>query len=156
LVDGYAISADIPSPSMSPDQATAVGVAAFSGDNYNSTLQTAIDSLVSRQLIPASTACKNGNPPKNFWYVPQLHGVYYPSNGKFRRPDNGDADLRPPTGNEIKMTIGLALAYGAKGIIPYPFGVDTQANYRSPNYYAYFAGLVTSTPLGGVLCESLD
>lgn len=57
---------------------------------------------------------------KDFWYVPQLHGEYNRDQGQYRIP--GRTILRPPTGLEIKASVWLAVAFGAKGIIGYPYG----------------------------------
>jgi tetratricopeptide (TPR) repeat protein len=148
LVDGYTISADIPSPSMTDGEASGVGI--VTGGDYTALLQPRIDSLIARQLSPAAIAVKNVTPRPDIWYVPQLHGVYFPYYGRFRASfsANDSADLRPPTGNEIKMTIGLALAYGAKGIIAYPYDVESQENYKN-GHAAIFAGPVTDVPVGG-------
>lgn len=112
--DQYVVKTYIPSPSMTAAQASDVGVAAYMTDaSYTSSLQGALDTLVLAIKSIAEPLKPNGT----FWYIPQLLGEYQKSQGKYIR-------LRPPTGSELKSTINLAVAYGAKGIIPYPYGTD--------------------------------
>jgi hypothetical protein len=134
--DGYVIDSNIPSPSMTDQEAISVGVTPYQNNpqNYTQLLQEKMDYLV-QIIVPVTEHCKNNEIP--FWYIPQLHGIYYRSNKEYRTP-NGEATLRPPTGIEIVTTSNIALAYGAKAIFPYPFGTS----YFEEN--KVFPGLVSA------------
>jgi len=132
LVDNYPITSDIPSPAMTDNEAANVGIVPYNNEsnNYTKLLQMKINNwLIEKGLRPAIESAKKSN--KDFWFVPQLHGEYIQKAGQFKLtfdpngpdewPNAGDYALRPPTGNEIKMMINLALAYGAKSIIAYPY-----------------------------------
>ena len=72
---------------------------------------------------------------KKFWYTAQTHGIYNIATGQYIVDGNG---LRPPTGYELQTTIGMALAYGAKGILAWPYRlIDDGSGY-------VYSGLVDS------------
>ncbi len=149
FVDSYPILSDVPTPSMTPLEASDVGIATYISDaDYTQQLQNEVGSLtntyslINTLRLSAVTTAQNG---RNFWFIPQLHGVYVVATGKFRLPD-GSFIQRPPAGNEIKLMCNLAVAYGAKGIVPYPYGND----YDNVNNN-YFAGLVTSEVINGMI-----
>jgi hypothetical protein len=120
VVDNYVISPWIPLPDylLSPSDASSLGIAqdtVYSYDLYRHRLQVGIDVLDSVFYSVAALAASNS---KKFWYTAQTHGIYNIATKKYITNGNG---LRPPTGNELKATIGMALAYGAKGIFAWPY-----------------------------------
>lgn len=118
ISDIYVFDSDVPSPSMTPAQASAVGVATWTTSQaYTEAVQERLERLGARLRLVIEPAVAAG---KDFWYVPQLHGEYNRDQGQYRIP--GRTILRPPTGLEIKASVWLAVAFGAKGIIGYPYG----------------------------------
>ena len=144
LIDPYVITADIPTPDMTDAEADDVGIVRMSSVDYTQTLQNYIQAYYIGALGTAAVGVSNH---KQFWCVPQLHGVYFDTLGKFRSPVNNSAQLRPPTGNEVDLLANLALAYGAKGLVPYPFGTDA---VNSNGYNQHFAGLVSNVAVNGL------
>lgn len=161
LMDNYPIRSNIPSPvykNNPPDVGAGssdLGIADYTTDEaYTITLQQTIDSKLIYDVVHniglKPIAEVSGN--RSFWFIPQLHGEYIVDTGKFRHPldytPNPDGQsCRPPTGNEIRMMINLAVAYGAKGIIAYPFGTDVLDNWGGADY-AFVTGLVKYEPSG--------
>jgi len=139
LWDWYVLFPSVPSPSMPEDLATNLGVAQYeSNTQYNSLLQSQWDYLEQKMWPVDSVAKATGKP---LWFVPQLHGTYVVNTGGFNTPQ-GDPNqgLRPPTGPEVQAQINLAIAFGANGIVPYPFGTDSIFWAGSE---AYMVGLVS-------------
>ncbi|MCW9066565.1 MAG: hypothetical protein OQJ78_09740, partial [Ignavibacteriaceae bacterium] len=117
MIDPYSITSSIPSPAFISN-ADSFGIAPYISDEYyTTTLQNALQGVyIDKVSYAASLTIPNG---KNFYVVPQLHGKYFEKNGKFISPSGLISPLRPPTGNEVAVQCNLAIAYGAKGIIPY-------------------------------------
>lgn len=161
MMDNYPIRSDIPSPvyKNNTSASTDLGIVDYVNDaQYTSILQQKIDERLiydvghNLGLRPMAEACANtgfDGKKRNFWFIGQLHGEYIVDNGKFRYTssfvDSNGYALRPPTGNEIKMMLNLALAYGAKGFVCYPFGTDLADDFGGGSH-AYFPGLVSKTP----------
>jgi hypothetical protein len=129
FIDWYPINADVPCQSMTTAEASSVGIATSATDT-TFLLQAEIDSLVTRLNTAAVVAKQAG---RSFWFCPQLHGSYCVVTGTFR-DNNGWYQLRPPTGTEIQMMCNLGVAYGAKGIVPYPY--NNSVDDASQRYYA--------------------
>lgn len=126
LFDQYEMTVNIPSPSINAQDAQALGIQEYTTDqSYTDAVQAAFNNLIGK-----FGSLRQNISPTPFWYVPQLHGEYNVSQRKYIR-------ARPPTGNEIKATMHLALAHGAKGIIAYPFGTDYWEGW-------YYPGLVSN------------
>ncbi|MGB2867003.1 MAG: right-handed parallel beta-helix repeat-containing protein, partial [Bacteroidota bacterium] len=137
MVNCYPIRGYIPTPAMTDAEAQSVGIMPFDNNPgwYTQHFQYAMDTLV-MVLSDAATLTKNHG--KSFWNIPQLHGVYFDTTGKFQK-QNGEVMQRPPTGNEIKVMCNLAIAYGAKGVVPFMY-----PTYKAIwDGYARFDGLVS-------------
>lgn len=156
-IDPYKINADVPVPTslLSAGDASSLGIAAYTSDQaYTTSIQAKADLMVSALNDACSISSSAG---KALWFIPQLHGEYIVNSGQYRWPTGqepwqGAVPLRPPTGNEIKMEVNLAIAHGAKGIIGYPFGTEYDANYggtESVPQPAYNTGLTSATKVNG-------
>ena len=135
LFDSYFIDPSVSSPSIPVGEAFKYGIEEYSLLKYRDSIQKRFDSFI-YQLSTVTNNSKKYKIP--FWFVPQLHGILDGASGKYGQLK--EFNLRPPTGNEIKATINTAIAYGAKGIIAYPFGTDGPFNGN------YFTGLVSQNP----------
>ncbi len=149
LIDPYSISALIPTPSMTNSHADSLGITIYTTDNYyNTSLQNALQSgFIYGMSLAAAITIPNGT---NFYVVPQLHGDYFEKNGKFQKPSSGEIRWRPPTGNEVSLQCNLAIARGAKGLIPYPLTTE-RAYWDDVEGYADFAGLLTPDLYNNIL-----
>lgn len=149
LIDPYSISALIPTPNMTNSHADSLGIAIYTTDVlYNTELQNALQNrFIYGMSLAAAITMPRGT---NFFVVPQLHGDYFEKNGKFWRPSTNNVHWRPPTGNEVSLQCNLAIARGAKGLIPYP--LTTERNYWDDTEgYADFAGLLTPDSINGIM-----
>ncbi len=142
LADYYVFTSSIPSPLINDIQATDLGIMLYHEDSesYNTALQSGLTILEARLGSSVKSLQEAGT---RLWYTPQLHGEYFVNTGKYQHPD-GAAALRPPTGNEIQVEINLAIAFGAKGIVGYPFGTDPVANFNNYEGQAFMTGLVST------------
>ena len=147
FVDSYPVNASVPIPTaaMSASQADSLGIAPYCSDaDYTEKLQHRIQGWYIDPLWHAAVGA-----PNNFWMIPQLHGEYFERNGKFQKP-SGEIRARPPTANEITMMCNLAVAYGAKGIFPFPLGSD-RVYWDATEGWADFAGVLTAdTDVNGI------
>ncbi|MBN2356094.1 DUF1565 domain-containing protein [candidate division KSB1 bacterium] len=147
-VDIYPIGPSIPSPSLTDQEAGDLGIPPYSNNYalYTSRLQNALDSLVSvnqthygytwnKGLRPAIEATKAMGSKKGIWFIPQLHGILWKSNGKYVPSNSYYSGLRNPTPREISAMVLMSLAYGAKGIIYYPYSTtyDPRAGVENWN-----------------------
>lgn len=123
MVDLYPVTTEVPTPSMTNTEANAVGIASYTTDaDYTTKFQTAVQWGYAHFVAGSQYWASSQNPKKPLWIIPQLHGTYFENTGKFQKPSNPSEKMqRPPTGNEITMMCNLAIAYGAKGIIPFIF-----------------------------------
>lgn len=153
-VDHYPITADVPAdPAYIPaNDASSAGIDTFTSvSNYNSLLQGQLNPLISASFLPAIQTAQAQNPAIPWWYIVQLHGVVDVASGQYRQCDaNNTAWQRPPSPEEIRVMVNLALAYGAKGISYFWFhsSGDTDfggcAEVRFPGLVVY--GTESSVP----------
>ena len=146
IYEAPVFNADIPSPSVEkaynfgliPDR---TGIAAYTTDaDYINAVQSRFDWMASAFKDVAEVTRNNS---VQFWYSAHMDGVFRRSTGLYSKPasEGGGPEWRPPTGNELNAIINCALAYGAKAIIPYPYGTD---NGELKNYTDYvYTGLVS-------------
>jgi tetratricopeptide (TPR) repeat protein len=147
LVDCYPITAaiSIPEYAIASSEALTLGITAWTSvSDYTSQLQNAISGNYIATLSNAAAAA-----PDNFWMTPQLHGEYFESNGMYQKP-SGEIRPRPVTANEIRMMCNLALAFGAKGIVPFPLGTH-RAYWDTTEGWGDFPGLLATTVDGSGL-----
>ena len=138
LVHYYVLDSSIPSPPMEDMMARSVGVAPYVGDNqYNDILQPRLD-IFEKKLGPAAVYSKEAG--ISLWSTTQLHGEYIVRTGQFNHLNRLPA-RRPPTGPELRVQVSLALAFGAKGIIGYPYGTDYLPSFAGSE--AWMTGLVS-------------
>ncbi len=151
FVDAYPIHAGIPAPTtyISTGAADSAGIQAFvDATSYNASLQQVLDYMITNSLLPAIQVANSSAVP--WWYIAQVHGELDFNLGRYRRCDNSAAMLRPPSPEEIRCMVNLALAYGAKGIFYFwfPSGGDSNfggcANVRFPGLIAF--GTENTTP----------
>jgi parallel beta-helix repeat protein len=129
IYETQVFKADIPSPSVEkaynfgliPDR---TGIAAYTTDaDYTNAVQSRFDWLATAFKDVAEVTRNNS---VEFWFSAHMDGVFRRSTGLYTKPasEGGGPEWRPPTGNELNAIINCALAYGAKAIIPYPYGTD--------------------------------
>ncbi|MFZ0452729.1 MAG: right-handed parallel beta-helix repeat-containing protein [Ignavibacteriaceae bacterium] len=149
VVDYFPVVSDVPNPNMTDAEAENVGIVQYNNNPsyYTQTLQAKFTGLINTLGTAAVSTKQHGI---DLWYVPQLHGVYVQGSGGFRNRDGGPQP-RPPTGNEIIAMCNLGVAYGAKGIVPYPFDSEKTYSWNNGADTAYWPGLVTEEPVGGLL-----
>jgi hypothetical protein len=140
LVDAYPINANVPADPnyISTSDAAFVGITAFDAATYNTRLQEQLDTTITRSFLQAIQNAKSNNIA--WWYIPQVHGELCCSSHQYRKSD-GTPMLRPPSPEEIRCMVYLALAYGAKGVFYFSFPTG-----RAPNFggcsKTFFPGLV--------------
>jgi hypothetical protein len=125
LVDAYPINADISAPTeyIPAGDAANAGIAAFSSaSNYNLQLQPALYYMITNSFLPAIQTAQSQSPAIPWWYFAQVHGELDIASGQYRSCHVSNyAMLRPPSPEEIRVMVNLALAYGAKGIFYFWF-----------------------------------
>ncbi len=141
VVDRYPINVhvDFPSPEM-PDGMYPIppyNVSTF--EQYNTHLQERFNEyLINYCFYHARNVSLLCDIP--FWYVPQLHGLYYYG-------DNIYKILRNPTAEEISAMVNLSMTYGAKGIFYFLYITEDCGSgryctglvpYGSTNHYSNF------------------
>ncbi len=142
LVDAYPIHADIPADTAYVPRAEAAraGLAPFASHfAYNTKLQGTFDYMIANSLLPAARVAQRHKTP--WWFIAQVHGELCEATGQYRRGDNNGPMLRPPSPEEIRAMVYLALAHGAKGIFYFAYSTFSDANFGgcSP---ARFPGLI--------------
>ncbi len=142
FVDAYPIHADTPADTMYMPAAEAAraGVAPFvSYSDYNAKLQARFDYTIVNSLLPAIRVAQRHR--VSWWFITQAHGELCEAAGQYRRGDNNGPMLRPPSPEEIRAMVYLALAHGAKGIFYFAY-----ATFSDPNFGgckpARFPGLI--------------
>ncbi len=132
-VNLYPLGPSLPSPSLTDQAADSLGIPHYRYQEYTKHLQAVLDSMVGvertyygdyswdKGLRPAIEATKRIGSKKGFWFIPQLHGILWRKHGGYAPPPRGYSGLRNPTPNEIRVMVFMSLAYGAKGIIYYPY-----------------------------------
>jgi hypothetical protein len=128
LMDFYAINPYVPYPGLSDGEATSLGITNYGAWTYKRNLHERLSLLLDSALSSVALKAKSSSRP--FWYVPQLNGLYKRETGTYYA-------LRPPTTNEINATVGLGLAFGAKGIMGWLFRTYGDGSY-------IYVGLVDS------------
>lgn len=143
MVDPYFIWSQIPHPSIQDNgTADAFGIAHWNYATYLSLLQDSLDAALATWIRPAAwTADSTGRSLK---YIPQLHGTVYESDKKYHVNSH-----RPPAPSEIRLSYYLGIAYGAKGFLPFVY--HTHLWEPVDEEHLAFPGLVSNTPVGGML-----
>jgi hypothetical protein len=142
MIDAYPISADVPAPTeyVPAAEAQKAGIVPFvSATDYNNKLQARFEGMITSSLRPAIQAAQKHKLP--WWYVGQLHGSLCLDTGKYRARQGNAAMERPPSPEEIRASINLALAYGAKGIFYFIFHTQAYPDHGGCSAVA-FPGIV--------------
>ncbi len=106
--------------------------------------------MIANGFVPAIQNANSNIPALPWWYIAQVHGELDFGSGRYRRCDNSNPMLRPPSPEEIRTLVNLSLTYGAKGVFYFwfPSGGDVDfggcAEVRFPGLVAF--GTENSTP----------
>ncbi len=147
MLDNYFLTSDVPHPSVTDAAAAqAYGFQTWDPATYVSRLQSRIDDAALPSIRVAAVASQNRAKP---WvFIPQLHGFVFWQTHKYRDL-SGNATLRPPSPAELRMASNLAFAYGAKGLLPYPYGTDYWWADEAHAIPVAFPGLVSGRMANG-------
>jgi Secretion system C-terminal sorting domain len=110
LLDYYVINSYTPHPTMTRNEAASRGIVPYTSWDYRYDLRTWLDVLDSALNSAATKAASNS---KKFMYVAQSGGIFEISSTHY--------STRPITASELNTTVGMALAFGAKGIFAWPY-----------------------------------
>ncbi len=151
LVDPYYFFNSIPHPSLEghPEIARAAGIRAWEdydpGSRYGyyfGFVQLYLNQALRDQIRPAAEAVSSSTPATPLIFIPQLHGVLHQNTATYDTDNDPDTapTLRPPSPLEIRLQIGIGMAYGAKGFLAFPYG--TQIGETADGRQEWVVGLV--------------
>ncbi len=143
IIDPYFLHNCMPLPSLQGNVLASdnAGIAPWDYGLYFGLLQQFLNQALRERIRPAAEDAKLEGIP--LVIVAQLHGVIHKSTLRYDDDYNYNTGncLRPPSPSEIRLQYNIAIAYGAKGLLGYPYSTDVGL-WDSPDSTA-FPGLVS-------------
>jgi tetratricopeptide (TPR) repeat protein len=101
--------------------------------NYQSPLGASGLSALVQNLTDLVWNARKDYGPRNFWFYPQAHGIFLQTDSA---SNTWVSELRHPTPEEFRCMTWIAVACGAKGIVPYLYS-STELLPADPRYFQF-------------------